>query len=78
MRDLYYEQLDTIVDDLVSLTGTVRKAVAASTASLLNADGPLAESVIDGDKAIDEATTEADEEECLDYLKDLKEVLGVK
>ena len=30
------------------------------------------------EKAIDEATTEADEEECLDYLKDLKEVLGVK
>ena len=61
MRDLYYEQLDTIVDDLVSLTGTVRKAVAASTASLLNADGPLAESVIDGDKAIDEATEQIEE-----------------
>lgn len=29
-------------------------------------------------KAIDEATAEADEEECLDYLKDLKGVLGVK
>jgi hypothetical protein len=30
------------------------------------------------EKAIDEATTEADEEECLDYLKDLKKVLGVQ
>jgi len=30
------------------------------------------------EKAIDEATTEADEEECLDYLKDLKDLLGVK
>ena len=29
-------------------------------------------------KAIDEATTEADEDECRDYLKDLKAVLGVK
>lgn len=61
MRDQYYEQLDTIVDDLVSLTGTVRKAVAASTAALLNADGPLAESVIAGDKHVDEATEEIEE-----------------
>lgn len=30
------------------------------------------------EKAIDEATNEADEEECLDYLKDLKGLLGVK
>ncbi len=55
MRDLYYEQLDAIVDDLVELTGTVRRAVAASTAALLNADLPLAEQVIDGVKAIDES-----------------------
>lgn len=61
MRDAYYEQLDTIVDDLVQLTGTVRKAVAASTAALLNADGPLAEQVIAGDKQIDEATEEIEE-----------------
>ncbi len=61
MRDQYYEQLDAIVDDLVTLTGTVRKAVAASTAALLNADGPLAESVIAGDKQIDETTEEIEE-----------------
>jgi phosphate transport system protein len=61
MRDAYYEQLDTIVDDLVQLTGTVRKAVAASTAALLNADGPLAERVIAGDKQIDETTEEIEE-----------------
>ncbi|MGJ9411549.1 phosphate signaling complex protein PhoU [Aeromicrobium sp. CF4.19] len=61
MRDQYYEQLDTIVDDLVTLTGTVRKAVSAATAALLNADGPLAESVIAGDKAIDETTEEIEE-----------------
>jgi phosphate transport system protein len=61
MRDAYYEQLDTIVDDLVQLTGTVRKAVAASTAALLNADGPLAEQVIAGDKQIDETTEEIEE-----------------
>ncbi|MFT4188778.1 MAG: phosphate signaling complex protein PhoU [Aeromicrobium sp.] len=67
MRDLYYEQLDAIVDDLVGLTGSVRKAVAAATAALLNADGPLAEQVIDGDKAIDE-TIEGIEERALTLL----------
>ncbi|MCW2800838.1 MAG: phoU [Aeromicrobium sp.] len=56
MRDQYYEQLDAIVDDLVSLTGTVRRAVAESTKALLEADGAIAESVIAGDKDIDEAT----------------------
>lgn len=61
MRDQYYEQLDELVDDLVKLTGTVRRAVAASTAALLNADGPLAESVIAGDKEIDEATEQIEE-----------------
>lgn len=56
MRDQYYEQLDAIVDDLVSLTGTVRRAVAEATKALLEADGNIAESVIAGDKDIDEAT----------------------
>ena len=56
MRDQYYEQLDAIVDDLVSLTGTVRRAVADATKALLEADGQIAESVIAGDKDIDEAT----------------------
>ncbi|MFT4298362.1 MAG: phosphate signaling complex protein PhoU [Aeromicrobium sp.] len=64
MRDSYYEQLDSIVDDLVSLTGSVRRAVAAATAALLNADAPLAEQIIDGDKAIDE-TIEGIEERAL-------------
>jgi phosphate transport system protein len=56
MRDQYYEQMDAIVDDLVSLTGAVRRAVAESTKALLEADGAIAESVIAGDKDIDEAT----------------------
>jgi phosphate transport system protein len=56
MRDQYYEQLDAIVDDLVDLTGTVRRAVADATKALLEADGQLAESVIAGDKDIDEST----------------------
>ena len=64
MRDQYYEQLDTIVEDLVNLTGTVRKAVASSTNALLDADARLAELVIAGDAAIDEET-EAIEERAL-------------
>jgi len=56
MRDQYYEQLDAIVDDLVDLTGTVRRAVADATKALLQADGQIAESVIAGDKDIDEST----------------------
>ncbi|MBC7631087.1 phosphate signaling complex protein PhoU [Aeromicrobium sp.] len=56
MRDQYYEQLDAIVDDLVTLTGTVRRAVADATKALLEADAHVAESVIAGDKDIDEAT----------------------
>lgn len=61
MRNLYHEQLDAIVDDLVTLTGTVRRAVAASTAALLNADAPLAEKVIDGDKLVDETIENIEE-----------------
>jgi phosphate transport system protein len=64
MRDQYYEQLDSIVDDLVTLTGTVRRAVASSTTALLDADARLAELVIAGDTAIDEET-EAIEERAL-------------
>ncbi len=56
MRDQYYEQLDSIVDDLVALTNSVRRAVSGATAALLNADGQLAETVIANDKDIDEAT----------------------
>ena len=64
MRDQYYEQLDTIVEDLVNLTGTVRKAVASSTTALLDADARLAELVIAGDAVIDKET-EAIEERAL-------------
>lgn len=56
MRDQYYEQLDSIVEDLVALTNTVRRAVSRATEALLNADAHLAEKVIAGDKEIDEAT----------------------
>lgn len=64
MRDQYYEQLDSIVDDLVALTNRVRRAVGGATTALLEADAQAAEFVIAGDKLIDEAT-EAIEERAL-------------
>lgn len=67
MRDQYHEQLDSIVDELVTLTGTVRRAVASSTSALLDADARLAEVVIAGDAVIDEET-EAIEEHALHLL----------
>lgn len=64
MRDQYYEQLDSIVDDLVALTNRVRRAVGDATSALLNADAHIAETVIANDKEIDDAT-EAIEERAL-------------
>ncbi|MBA2417420.1 MAG: phosphate signaling complex protein PhoU [Nocardioidaceae bacterium] len=53
MRDQYYDQLDSIVDDLVAMTSAVQTAVHEATDALLNADSAAAESVITGDKQID-------------------------
>lgn len=64
MRDQYYEELDHIVDELVQLTNTVRRAVSNATQALLEADATMAEAVIAGDQVIDE-TTETIEERAL-------------
>jgi phosphate transport system protein len=53
MRDAYYDQLDGIVADLVTMTQTVREAVERATTALLTTDADAAESVIAGDKALD-------------------------
>lgn len=53
MRDLYYDQLDSIVDDLVSMADAVRVAVRESSDALLTAKAEAAEAVISGDRAID-------------------------
>jgi len=55
MRDAYFDQLDAIVDDLVSMTHLVQTAVAQATRSLLNADVDIAEEVISNDVNIDAA-----------------------
>ncbi|GAA2086471.1 phosphate signaling complex protein PhoU [Aeromicrobium tamlense] len=61
MRDQYYEQLDLIVDELVIITDRVRAAVADATRALLDTDIATAETVIAGERGIDEAIDEVEE-----------------
>ena len=53
MRDAYFEQLDTIVDDLVKMTYEVQTAVRKASRALLTADAEVAEQVITEDAEID-------------------------
>ena len=55
MRNAYFDQLDTIVDDLVAMTHDVQVAVSRSTQALLTADAAVAEQVISDDAALDAA-----------------------
>lgn len=55
MRNAYFDQLDTIVDDLVAMTHDVQVAVSRSTHALLTADAQVAEQVISADAALDAA-----------------------
>jgi len=61
MRDLYNDQLQAIVDDIVAMTRTVRDAVEQATQALLEADPAAAETVISGDKGIDDARESVEE-----------------
>jgi phosphate transport system protein len=53
MRDAYYEQLDAVIDELVTMTHEVGDAVGYATRSLLEADAEIAERVISHDQYID-------------------------
>jgi phosphate transport system protein len=55
MRNAYFDQLDSIVDELVDMTHQVRVAIARATQALLTADAEIAERVISDDAAIDAA-----------------------
>ena len=55
MRDAYFDQLDAIVDELVTMTHEVQEAVARATQALLTADAEIAEKVITDDAIIDAA-----------------------
>src|SRR5690554_5286428 len=61
MRDQYYEQLDLIVEELVSITSIVRTAVADATTALLAADTAVAERVIAENGEIDERVDAVEE-----------------
>ncbi|HBX80999.1 MAG TPA: phosphate transport system regulatory protein PhoU [Propionibacteriaceae bacterium] len=53
MRETYHENLDSVVADLVIMTGLVRDAVGLATKSLLEADLATAERVIGEDAPLD-------------------------
>lgn len=53
MRDAYYDQLDAVVGELVTMTHEVKTAVGKATRALLEADADLAEQVISHDVFID-------------------------
>jgi phosphate transport system protein len=75
MRDQYQQQLDSILNELVEMTGGVRAALALATKALLDADVSAAEEVISGDLAIDEAR-ERIEDESFDILARQAPVAG--
>jgi phosphate transport system protein len=75
MRDQYQHQLDAVLTSLVDLTGEVRTALAEATRALLEADASRAETVIDGDLAIDTAR-ERIEDESFDILARQSPVAG--
>ncbi len=75
MRDLYYDQLDGIVDDLVAMTDAVRDSVREATSALLNARAEAAERVISGDRDIDRSR-ELIEDRALQLLATQQPVAG--
>ena len=53
MRNAYYDQLDAVIDELVTMTHEVGTAVGKATQALLQADAEIAEQVISHDEHID-------------------------
>ncbi len=54
MRDTFHDQLDSLTQDLQDMTRLVGVAMTDASKALLDADLRLAETVIDGDKFIDD------------------------
>ena len=61
MRDLFHDQLDGIIGDLVAMTRTVRTATHRATEALFSADAGAAEQVIAADADIDRSREEIEE-----------------
>ncbi|GAA1379054.1 phosphate signaling complex protein PhoU [Luteococcus sanguinis] len=75
MRETYHEELDQVVNDLVTMTASVRVAVADATRALLDADLRVAERVIADDSRLDAMHTEL-EERCFTLLARQAPVAG--
>ena len=75
MRDLYYDQLDGIVADLVTMTQAVREAVERATTALLHTEADAAEEVIARDREID-AFRDQLEERAFELLATQQPVAG--
>ena len=61
MRDAYADQLDSIREDLLTMTRLVGTAVTHATTALLDADASIAEQVISDDAAIDALRVQIEE-----------------
>jgi phosphate transport system protein len=61
MRDVYHEELDSIVLDLAEMTHSVSSAMSSASTALLDADLQLAQKVIDEDEAIDKVYHQIEE-----------------
>jgi phosphate transport system protein len=67
MRDAFHDDLETVFSDLATVCDAVGTAVSSATQALLSADGPLAETVISADAAIDSARSDI-ESQCFELL----------
>jgi len=61
MRDAYVDQLDSVIEDLVTLSQMVQQAVSRATHALLTADAHIAQQVVEDDARIDALRTEVEE-----------------
>lgn len=62
MREAFSEQLDSVRDELVAMTGLVGQAIGEATGALLEADIKRAEAVISADAAIDSLREKIEED----------------
>jgi phosphate transport system protein len=75
MREVYYDQLESIVDELVSMTRHVRHALEQATRALLEADAEIAERVMSDDAEVDAARRRI-EDRCFELLALQQPVAG--
>ncbi|MBO9521765.1 MAG: phosphate signaling complex protein PhoU [Nocardioidaceae bacterium] len=61
MRDAYADQLDSIRDDLLTMTRLVETAISEATKALLDGDATIAEQVISADAQIDALRVQIEE-----------------